>query len=67
MQQKYVVTMAVSACVLAWQLWEAEGDFYLKYSLLQIPCAFGTYICIVVTMCEIIWYVMLHNSATSFP
>jgi len=48
MQQKYVATVAGSACVLAWQLWEAKGDFYHKYSLLQILRTVGAYICTVV-------------------
>jgi len=50
MQQKYVASVARSTSVLAWQLWEAEGDFYHKYSLLQILRTFGVYICTVLSL-----------------
>jgi len=32
-----------SACELAWQIWKAGVDYYHKYRLLQILCAFGAY------------------------
>jgi len=46
-QQKYEASVSGSACKLAWQQWKARGDFYHKYSLLQILRAFGMYICTV--------------------
>ena len=36
------------ACELSWQRWKTGGDYYHKYSLLQILHAFSAYICTVV-------------------
>jgi len=43
-QQKYAASIAGLACELAWQLWKAGGDFYYKYSLLQILPSARTYV-----------------------